>query len=65
MKIILGRRWKDTKGQGLVEYMLVVFLVAFVFWVVIKDTTAGTAMGELWSRVSSCVAAPFSCGSGS
>jgi hypothetical protein len=39
--------------------------VAFVFWVAIKDTTAGTAMGDMWSKVSDCVAAPFSCGSGS
>jgi Flp pilus assembly pilin Flp len=56
---------RDTGGQGLVEYTLIVFLVAFVFWVAIKDTTAGTAMGDIWSKVSDCVASPFSCSAGS
>ena len=60
----LARKLTDAHGQGLVEYMLVVFLVAFVFWVAIKDTTVGGALGDLWSRVSTCVATPFSCGAG-
>jgi len=62
---VLRKLLNDTDGQGLVEYTLIVFLVAFVFWVAIKDTTAGTAMGDMWSKVSDCVAVPFSCGSGS
>jgi Flp pilus assembly pilin Flp len=61
---VLRKLLNDTDGQGLVEYTLIVFLVAFVFWVAIKDTTAGSAMGDVWSKVSDCVVAPFSCGSG-
>ena len=61
----LARKLKDSDGQGLVEYMLIVFLVAFVFWVAIKDTTVGSTLGDLWATVSNCVATPFSCGSGS
>jgi len=56
---LLRKLLNDTDGQGLVEYTLIVFLVAFVFWVAIKDTTAGTAMGDMWSKVSDCVATPF------
>jgi Flp pilus assembly pilin Flp len=39
---------KDTSGQGLVEYTLIVFMVVFVIWVAIKDTTVGTSMGDVW-----------------
>jgi Flp pilus assembly pilin Flp len=56
---------KDTSGQGLVEYTLIVFMVVFIIWIAIKDTTAGTAMGDVWTKITGCVAAPFSCGSGS
>jgi hypothetical protein len=30
---VLRKLLNDTDGQGLVEYTLIVFLVAFVFWV--------------------------------
>ena len=61
---VLRSKLKNTDGQGLVEYMLVVFLVAFVFWVAMKDTAAGGALTDLWSKVYNCVATPFSCSSG-
>jgi Flp pilus assembly pilin Flp len=55
---------KDTSGQGLVEYTLIVFMVVFVIWIAIKGTTVGvgTSMGDVWTKITSCVAAPFSCG---
>jgi Flp pilus assembly pilin Flp len=59
---VLKKLLKETDGQGLVEYTLIVFLVAFMFWVAIKNTGAGAAMGDMWSRVSDCVASPFACG---
>ena len=62
---LLRKLLKETDGQGLVEYTLIVFLVAFMFWAAIKDTTVGTVMENMWSQVSDCVASPFSCGSGS
>jgi len=55
----------DTDGQGLVEYTLIVFLVALVFWVSIKDTSVGDALATNLSKVTDCLSAPFSCTSGS
>ena len=55
---------KAKDGQGLVEYTLIISLVVFVLWIAIKGTTVGTAMGDILSKVSDCVAAPFSCGPG-
>jgi Flp pilus assembly pilin Flp len=49
-------------GQGLIEYTLVIFFVALVFWVEIKDTTVGTSLANNWTRITDCVSAPFSCG---
>jgi Flp pilus assembly pilin Flp len=59
---ILKRLLAEDDGQGLVEYTLIVFFVAFVFWVAIKNTTAGTLLTDNWSRITDCVSAPFSCG---
>lgn len=55
----------DTDGQGLVEYTLIVFLVAFVLWVSMKDTSVGDSLASNMSKVTDCLSAPFSCGSGS
>jgi len=38
------KRFTDTSGQGLVEYTLIVFLVAFVFWVAVKNTSVGDTL---------------------
>lgn len=55
------RLWREDEGQGLVEYTLIVLLVSLVFWMGVKDTQVGARMADGWSRVTSCVAAPFSC----
>ena len=55
------RLWREEDGQGLVEYTFVVMLVALVFWMGAKDTQVGTHLANGWSRVTDCVAAPFSC----
>ena len=34
----------EEDGQGLVEYTLIVLLVALVFWVAIKDTNIGSTL---------------------
>jgi Flp pilus assembly pilin Flp len=53
-------------GQGLVEYTLIVLLVAFAFWVSVRSTTLGASLTDNWNTVVSCVAAPFSsCTTGS
>ena len=53
------RRKED--GQGLVEYTLVVLLVALVFWMGVRDTNVGNSLATGWSRVLNCVTTPFSC----
>ena len=62
---VLRRLFADTDGQGLVEYSLIVFLVALVFWVGIKNTTVGDTLSNSLKLVADCVSAPFSCTSGS
>ena len=55
------RLWQEENGQGLVEYTLVVVLVALVFWMGVRNTNVGLSLSNGWSRVVSCVTAPFSC----
>ena len=55
------RLWQEENGQGLVEYTLVVVLVALVFWMGIRNTNVGVSLSNGWSRVLSCVTSPFSC----
>jgi len=53
--------WQEETGQGLVEYTLVVLLVALVFWMGVKNTNVGLSLSNGWSRVVTCVTSPFSC----
>ena len=55
----------EEHGQGLAEYTLIVFLVALVFWVAMKETSVGTALSSNWSKIVDCVSTPFSCSSAS
>ncbi|HXG50510.1 MAG TPA: hypothetical protein VNN77_03775 [candidate division Zixibacteria bacterium] len=52
-------------GQGMVEYTFIVLLVVLVFWLGVKDTDIGKLLAQGWEAITSCAAAPFSCGSGS
>jgi Flp pilus assembly pilin Flp len=61
MKII--NKLRDQRGQGLMEYTLVVFLVALVFWGGMKGTNIGDELAVSWSKVIDCISTPFSCGS--
>src|SRR5690349_10283656 len=56
---------KKQKGQGLVEYTLIVLLVALGFWVAIKSTDIGNRLASGWSSVSACVDDPSGCTSSS
>ena len=60
MHLLKQLRYEED-GQGLVEYTLVVVLVALVFWMGIRETNVGNSLAIGWSRVLSCVTAPFSC----
>ena len=57
---LLNRLLLEEDGQGLVEYTLIVVLVALVFWVAIKSTNVGDQMASGWSKVTACVGAPSS-----
>jgi Flp pilus assembly pilin Flp len=65
MMELLQRLWVEEDGQGLVEYTLIVVLVALVFWVAIKNTNVGNQLASGWSKVTSCVGNPASCDSAS
>ena len=43
---LLKRLVVEEDGQGLVEYTLIVVLVALVFWVAIKSTNIGSQIGS-------------------
>jgi len=45
----------------LVEYTLIVVLVALVFWVAIKNTDVGNQLSSGWSKVTSCMGDPSAC----
>jgi len=55
----------EEEGQGLVEYTLIVVLVALVFWVAIKSTNIGSGLAAGWSKSTDCVASPSACDSAS
>jgi Flp pilus assembly pilin Flp len=62
---ILKRLLVEEDGQGLVEYTLIVVLVALVFWVAIKETDIGQQLADGWSKIGACVGDPSNCSSGS
>ncbi len=62
---LLKRLVREEDGQGLVEYTLIVLLVALVFWVAIKDTNIGNQLASGWSRITACVGAPTNCNAAS
>ena len=62
---LLKRLVVEEDGQGLVEYTLIVLLVALVFWVAIKQTNIGSQLASGWSKVSACVGDPSGCSSSS
>ena len=62
---LLKKLWTEEDGQGLVEYTLIVVLVALVFWVAIKNTNIGSQLSNGWSKVTACVGNPSSCDSSS
>ena len=58
---LIKRLVKEDDGQGMVEYTLVVLLVALVFWVGVKGVNVGDHLAKGWVKVLDCVTSPFSC----
>jgi Flp pilus assembly pilin Flp len=62
---LLKRLVVEEEGQGLVEYTLIVLLVALVFWVAIKGTNADDALEAAWTSIVGCLNAPTGACAGS
>lgn len=58
---LLKRLVVEEEGQGLVEYTLIVLLVALVFWVAVKDANVGGALASAWQNVIDCLGSPLTC----
>jgi Flp pilus assembly pilin Flp len=52
---LLKRLVVEEEGQGLVEYSLIVLLVALVFWVAIQGTNADDALSNAWNDIVACL----------
>jgi len=55
---LLKRLVKEEEGQGLVEYTLIVLLVALVFWVAVRDTGVGVQLAASWGQIVGMLADP-------
>jgi Flp pilus assembly pilin Flp len=58
---MLKRLVTEEEGQGLVEYTLIVLLVALVFWVGVRDTNIGDQLAASWANVKNCLSTPTTC----
>jgi Flp pilus assembly pilin Flp len=61
---LLKRLVVEEEGQGLVEYTLIVLLVALVLWVAVRESNANGALNSAWQNIIGCLNTPLSCGSG-
>jgi Flp pilus assembly pilin Flp len=51
----LKRLVVEEEGQGLVEYSLIVLLVALVFWVAVKGANVDDALSTTWGQIVGCL----------
>ena len=58
---LLKRLLVEEDGQGLVEYTLIVVLVALVVWVAIKETDIGSQLAVGWCKIWAGVGSPSGC----
>jgi Flp pilus assembly pilin Flp len=59
---LLKRLVVEEEGQGLVEYTLIVLLVALVFWLAVREADVGTHLSNAWGSVTECLTDPGTCG---
>ncbi len=60
-RYLMKKLLREEDGQGLVEYTLIVLVVALIFWTGVRNTDIGTSLTNGWSKISDCVFSPFSC----
>ena len=53
MRNMLERFWNDESGQGLVEYALILFLIAIV--VIVALTTLGKKTNNVFTNISNAI----------
>jgi Flp pilus assembly pilin Flp len=58
---VLRRLVVEEEGQGLVEYTLIVLLVALVFWVAIRGSNIGDELSSAWGDIAGCLSNPLTC----
>jgi Flp pilus assembly pilin Flp len=58
---LLKRLVVEEEGQGLVEYTLIVLLVALVFWVGVRNSNVDTALASTWANIITCLSGPWAC----
>jgi Flp pilus assembly pilin Flp len=58
---LLRRLVVEEDGQGLVEYCLIVLLVALGFWVAVKNTDVGATLAATWTTIENCLSAGMTC----
>jgi Flp pilus assembly pilin Flp len=51
----------EEDGQGLVEYTLIVLLVALVFWVAVRQSNVGLELSNSWNKIKDCLSDPTGC----
>ncbi|MGH7873238.1 MAG: Flp family type IVb pilin [Candidatus Binatia bacterium] len=61
MANLIKRLWTEEDGQGLVEYTLVVLLIAIVFWLGVRDSGIAESLSKGWEKVLDCMTSPMSC----
>jgi Flp pilus assembly pilin Flp len=59
---LLKRLVVEEEGQGLVEYSLIVLLVALVFWVAVKGADIDGALSSTWGTIAGCLSAGTAAG---
>jgi len=52
---LLKRLVVEEEGQGLVEYSLIVLLVALVFWMAVQGSGVENAISNTWTSISTCL----------
>jgi Flp pilus assembly pilin Flp len=57
----LQNKLTEERGQGLVEYTVIVLFVVLMIWVGVKNTTAGDSLTGIWNTITGCVGTPLSC----
>lgn len=54
---LLKRLIVEEKGQGIVEYVLMIGLVVLIIWLAVNGTGVATFLTQTWNDVGSTIAA--------